>query len=292
MELGILLGGTGLEIPSWERGFELAGEMGYTQVELGGNDVSGGGEKPDLGRCDVDGARRIVDQARAAGLEVSAVQSHQCFPLTDEAALAASVAHTKRMIDLAGACGIPVVHTTTGQRPAGIPEGTMWRMFADVYVDLLEHAEGKGVKVAVEPVFVYAVGNLATTRRLLEVVGREDMYINYDPSHFPYHDESPIPPIVEFASRIVHAHAKDARVEPDPDGAARGTEWEMPGGWKFSFAPPGKGVIDQVAVVRALKGAGFDSVLSLELGHGVPEPELAARKNVGFMRKVLAEAGA
>jgi sugar phosphate isomerase/epimerase len=259
--------------------------MGYTQVELGGNDVGGGGQKPDLGGCDEDCARRVVDMAREAGLGVSAVQSHQCFPLADEGALTASVAHTKRMIDLAAAAGVAVVHTTTGHRPVGIPEGTMWRMFADVYRDLLDHAEGKGVKVAIEPVFVYAVGSLATTRRFFEVVGR-------DPSHFPYHDESPVPPILEFGARIVHAHAKDARVEPDPAGEQRGKEEEMPGGRKFSFAPPGEGVIDHVAVIRALKSVGFDGVVSLELGHGVPEPELAARNNVGFMQKVLAEAGA
>lgn len=291
MELGILLSGTGLEVASWEQGFNLVKEMGYTQVELAGNDVAGKGEKPDLGKSDVAEAKRIVQSARSVGLGVSAIQSHQCFPLTEEGALAASVAHTNRMIDMASACGIPVVHTTTGQRPGGIGDGTMWRMLKEVYDALLDHTQGKGVKVAIEPVFVYMVGNLATLRRLFEVVGRDDLYINYDPSHFPYHDESPLPPIVEFGTRIVHAHAKDALVVPDPEGAERDTVFEVPGGRKFSFVPPGKGQIDQVAVVTALKKAGFDGVLSLELGHGIPNPEQAARDNVGYMRAVLAQAG-
>jgi sugar phosphate isomerase/epimerase len=292
MELGILLSGSGLAIPSWETGFDLAADMGYTQVELAGNDVSGKGAAPDLGKCGVAEARRLVEAAGARGLGVSAIQSHQCFPLADEAALAASVAHTQRMIDLAGAAGVPVVHTTTGHRSAGIPEGTMWRMLCDVYTALLDHAQSKSVRVAVEPVFVYSVGNLATLRRLIEVVGRPDLYLNYDPSHFHYHDEDPVPPIVEFGDRIVHAHAKDAVVAPDTDGSARGTEAEMPGGRKFRFAPPGEGQIDQVAVVRALRAGGFDGVLSLELGHGIADPEATARANVPFMREVLAQAGA
>ena len=289
MELGILLSGSGLEIESWEQGFELAAEMGYTQVELAGNDVSGAGAKPDLGRCDAAEARRIADLARSLGLGVSALQSHQCFPLADGAGLATSVAHTKRMIELAAECRIPVVHTTTGHRPGGIGEGTLWRKLADVYGALLDHASGTGVKVGIEPVFVYMVGNLATLRRLFEVVGRDDLYLNYDPSHFPYHDESPLPSIHEFGERVVHAHAKDALVEPDPEGAARDTESEMPGGRKFRFMPPGDGQIDQVAVVQALREVGFDGVLSLELGHGVPDPEAAARRNVAFMRGIVGE---
>jgi sugar phosphate isomerase/epimerase len=289
MELGILLSGSGLEVPSWEYGFELVKEMGYSHVELAGNDVSGTGEKPDLGQCNTPEARRIVGQARSLGLEVSAIQSHQGFPLTDEPALAASVAHTQRMIDLAAACGIPIVHTVTGQRPGGLGDGTMWRGLKEVYDALLDHAQGQGVKVAMEPVFVYMVGNLATLRRLFEVVGRDDLTLNYDPSHFPYHDESPLLPIAEFGSRIVHAHAKDALVRPDPEGTERGTLFEMPGRRKFSFAPPGKGQIDQGAVVRALREAGFDGVLSLELGHGIPDPEQAARESAAFLRGVLAQ---
>jgi sugar phosphate isomerase/epimerase len=292
MELGILLSGSGLAIPSWETGFDLAADMGYTQVELAGNDVSGKGGAPDLGKCDAAEAKRLVEAAGARGLGVSAIQSHQCFPLGDEAALAASVAHTQRMIDLAAATGVPVVHTTTGQRSPGIPEGTMWRMLCDVYTALLDHAQGQGMKVAVEPVFVYSVGNLATLRRLFEVVGRPDLYLNYDPSHFPYHDEDPVPPIVEFGDRLVHAHAKDAVVEPDTDAFVRGTEFEMPGGRRFRFAPPGEGQTDHVAVVRALRGVGFDGVLSLELGHGIGDPEAAARANVPFMREVLRQARA
>jgi sugar phosphate isomerase/epimerase len=63
----------------------------------------------------------------------------------------------------------------------------------------------------------------------------------------------------------------------------------MPGRRKFRFMPPGDGQIDQVAVVKALREVGFDGVLSLELGHGVPQPESAARKNVAFTRGIVGE---
>jgi len=289
MELGILLSGTGLPVDSWEQGFELARDMGYTYVELAGNGVEIAGDKPDLGRCDLDEAKRLVERASSSDLGVSAVQSHQCYPLNDEPGLAESVAHTKRMIDLASAGGIPLVHTTTGMRPGDMGEGTMWRMLKEVYDELLDHGAGAGVKVAVEPVFAYMVGSLATWRRFLEIIGRDDLYLNYDPSHFPYHDESPIPIIEEFGGCIVHAHAKDAMVAPDPEGTERDTVFEMPGGRKFEFVPPGQGQIDQVAVAKALKDAGFEGVVSLELGHGIPDPEQAARDNVGFMQSVLSQ---
>ncbi|HIE50710.1 MAG TPA: sugar phosphate isomerase/epimerase, partial [Armatimonadetes bacterium] len=105
MQLGILLSGTGYLVPSWEQGFAEAQAMGYTHVELAGNDVSGRGDKPDLGKVEVEEAQRIVARARDWGLSVSAIQSHQGFLQADRAAFEAAVAHTARMLDLAAACG-------------------------------------------------------------------------------------------------------------------------------------------------------------------------------------------
>lgn len=291
MHLGILLS-SGLAIESWESGFETAKEMGYTHVELAANDVEGKGTKPDLGQCpDSAEAAEVVNLARSKGLEVSAFQCHQNLLFDDRDRAERSVAHTERMIDFAAATHVPVVHTTTGKLPEKMSPEEAWEILVRSYRRLCSHAEGMGVKVAIEPVFVYFVGNLSGLQELYSRVGRDDFYMNYDPSHFPFHDESPLPPIEKLGSRIVHAHAKDATVTPDPKGEAKGTEYEMSGGRKFAFSVPAKGMLDQVAIIRALKTAGFDGVLSLELGHGIPDQERLARENVPYLRRVFDEVG-
>ena len=292
MRLGILLSGTGLGIESWQGGMALAREMGYSQVELAANDVGGGGGKPDMGKCATEAAARgVVETARGMGLGVSAFQCHTGYLPGNAAGLPRIVDHAKRMIDLAAAADVPVVHTVSGPPAEGRDEADEWDMLATAYRQLLDHArslDGK-VVVGIEPVFVYRVGNLATTRKLFALVAG-DLAINFDPSHFPYHDEDCVPFIHEFGDRIVHAHLKDAAVTPGVTG--KPNSWPMPtGDREFAFAPPGRGVIDFAQVITALKDVGFDGVLSLELGHGVPEPEQAARDTVTFTRAVCEQCG-
>lgn len=291
MDLGILLGSSALEIESWEQGFDLAKDMGYTHVELSANDVSGKGTRLDLGRCaDLEEVRAVVELARPRGLEVSAFQCHQGLLFADSTQVEISGAHTERMIDFAAATNVPVVHTVSGKLPPTMTADEAWALLTNTYRRLCSHAEGRGVKVAIEPVFVYFVGNLSDLEEIFRRVGRDDFYLNYDPSHFLYHDESPVAAIERLGGRIVHCHAKGATVVPDPKGEAKGTDYEMSGGRKFAFLPPDQGTLDQVAIAHALRAAGFDGVLSLELGYGTPNPEQAARDNVPYLRQVLAHA--
>ena len=288
MRLGILLGGSGLFIRDWESGFAFAKDAGYSCVELAAVDATGGWPGADLGKCgSAAEAIAVADAARAHGLEVSACQCHVEYLQAAGAELRKLVEHTSRMMDCAAAAGIPLVHTVTGP-PA---EADPWPILAELYAELLSHAAGLdgAVQLAVEPVFAYCVGNLATTERLLADVGDDRLGINFDPSHFPYHDESPLPFIRRFAGRIVHAHLKDAVVRP---GAGDGPNtFAMSDGREFAFTAPGDGQIEFPEILSALRQAGYDGVVSLELGHGVPDPADAARRCVPFAQDAAARSG-
>jgi len=138
-------------------------------------------------------------------------------------------------------------------------------------------------------VFAYLVGNMATTARLLDGLEADSLGVNFDPSHFPYHDEDPVPFIRRFGSRIVHAHLKDAVVRDASQDLPNA--FPMRDGRKFAFAPPGEGCLDFARILCALRDTGFDGVLSLELGHGVSDPRRAARRTVGFVRGVCEQCG-
>lgn len=267
MKLGILVGDISrdLGIPLREA-IRKAKGWGYEAVELPASDLSRSDEqyKPDT-------AKALSSFVSDLGLEITGFQCHVGY-LTDD--WRERVEHTRRMIEIADEIGVPVVHTVTGKLPEDMTIPAGFSRLEAVYSELLRFSEGSGVKVAIEPVFVYLVGNHSTLKRLIESVGRDDLYINFDPSHYPYHGESPIPTIKELGDRIVHAHMKDAIVEP-----------------KFRFAPPGGGVLDFREIISALSDAGYDYVLSLELGHGMEDPEGMAKENVTFLSRLLEELG-
>lgn len=267
MKLGILVGDIArdLKMPLREA-VGKAKDWGYDAVELPANDLSKADEQYNLNT-----AKTLAAFVSGLGLEITGFQCHVGY-LGDD--WRTKVEHTKAMIEVAQAIGVPVVHTVSGKLPEDLTFSRGFSRLETVYSELLDFAEGSGVKVGIEPVFVYLVGNHSTLKRLIELVGRDDLYINFDPSHYPYHDESPIPTIKEFSNRIAHVHVKDALVEP-----------------KFRFIPPGKGVLDFREIIMALHDVGYNYVLSLELGHGMEDPEGMAKENVTFLSKLLEKLG-
>jgi len=137
---------------------------------------------------------------------------------------------------------VNLVHTVTGPAPPGGESGAAFERLAAVYDELLDAAAENEVTLGIEPVFAYAVGNLETMRSLAAALGRDELVINFDPSHFPYHEEDPMLFIEEYGPRILHAHVKDGVVEPlertlDEHG------FETPTSKQFKFAAPGTGLL-------------------------------------------------
>ncbi|MGD9518021.1 MAG: sugar phosphate isomerase/epimerase family protein [Armatimonadota bacterium] len=261
---------------------------GYSAVELGACDLAGEFPCADLGTWDAEAAVVLAQSIRELGLDISALQVHVDYVFADGRERERRLDHTRRMIDLAHAMAVGVVHTVSGPLPPGLDEAKAWDDLAEAYDALCSHACAAGVSPAIEPVFVYLVGNLSTTKRLAEAMGRDDLYINFDPSHFPYHREDPEGFLEAFGPRIVHAHAKDARIIPLQIGSPLpANSFYMGNEEAFTFAPPGAGVLDWPAVVKGLQATGFDGVVSLELGHGIPDEVGAARDTARSLQALI-----
>src|ERR1043166_2544017 len=52
-------------------------------------------------------------------------------------------------------------------------------------------------------------------RELFEHLPSKNLGLNYDPSHLVWQFIDPAKPLKEFASRIFHVHAKDARIRSE-----------------------------------------------------------------------------
>ncbi len=288
MDLGLLISVTGLKSPDFVAGAKLAKEMGYTHVELGACRPFGGSDVADLGGTASEDAREIVAEIRDLDLEVSALQCHVDYLSSNLQEVRTRIDHTKHVLDLAVAVDVEFVHTVSGPLPEGMSADEGYACLVEAYQELLEHAADADVRLGIEPVFVYHIGNLATTKALFERLGRDDLFVNFDPSHFPYHREDPVPFIRAYGKRILHAHSKDATVTPlNAEDVAAGRAWDMGGGEQFAFTPPGRGVLDWPAILRALDEVGYQGVLSLELGHGIPDEEQAAREALEYLRPLL-----
>ena len=295
-------------IDSWTAGFRQISEWGYECLELAAN---GPRTEEQLDLCNLrnDEIVGLVAQARELGLEVASFQCHHGYSVADAALLRDEIDHTKRMLDAAAAAGVPLVHTVSGMAPPypamptsallpapeSVPgprmsEQEYWQALRDVYIELLDHAAAAGVKLGIEQVFIYAVCNRETLRRLFDLVARDDLYWNVDPGHFIYHEEPIWPAVREFGRRIASVHVKDAQLYDDPEGKAAGTVFGTPAGRRFDFVPPGTGMVDQVALVRTLREIGYDGVLVLELAKGTPDRGSFTRDFVTAMRQIVDEA--
>lgn len=287
MELGILISVTGLKEKDFVEGAHKAKAMGYTHVELGAVDMGGGTPCADVGQYTPGQAAELAQEIRSIGLGISALQCHVDLCVRDEQQRWQLVQHVSHVTDLARAMDCDFVHTVSGPLPEGQSADEAFPQLAASYDDILE-STAYGVRIGIEPVFVYLVGNLETTRRLFDLLDRDDLYVNFDPSHFPYHREQPLPFIRQFAEKILHAHAKDATVTPlQTREVEAGRAWDMDGGEMFKFAAPGTGVLDWPAIIATLRAGGFDGVLSLELGHGIPDEEQVAAETAQFLRSLL-----
>jgi len=286
MQVGILISITGLKEESFVTGARHAKQMGYDCVELGACDAAGVLTVADLAQMSMSEVEQIAAAVRDQGVEISAIQCHTSFLDEDAADVRRNIDHTKKVLAMARCMDIDLVHTVSGPALPDEDADVGFERLAAVYDELLDAAADNEVVLGIEPVFIYAVSNLETMQALDAALGRDELMINFDPSHFPYHEEDPVPFIEAYGPRILHAHVKDAVVEPlegtlDEDG------FQTPTGKQFKFAAPGSGVLDWPAIIRALRAVGFDGVLSLELGKGIPSEEQVARDNVGFVRKLL-----
>ena len=280
MEQGLLV--SCLEAADLDQALKMTADIGYRHCEISGCPDD---SRPNLASLGVAARKDTIARATELGMSVSAVQCHIHEGYADRrpSVRQAAVDHTRGMIDMCADLAIPVCHTVSGVADDKTHMEKHLDHVAAAMEAVLDHAKDTPVKVGFEPVFVYVVGSLAETRALLERLDeREDLYINYDPSHFPYREEPAEDYIRALGGRIIHAHSKDAVVAPVTPNAMPDEKdrFAMPGNRYFKFTPPGQGVLNWDLIVDALKDVGFDGVISLEMGHGYEGPPVGIAGDV------------
>jgi sugar phosphate isomerase/epimerase len=241
-------------------------------------------------------AGKVRDTLDRTGVEISSLAYYPNNLHPDPAQRRAANDHLKKVIDAAAKLDVPIVGTFVGRDPAlSVPES--FREFRKVWPRLVDYAEQRGVKIAIEncPMLFswdeWPGGtNLASTPavwdEMFSIIPSESFGLNLDPSHLVWlmidHERA----VRDYASRIIHVHAKD--MEIDSEGLYRGGIGALGMGWQVPRLP-GLGVVDWGRFIGQLYRVGYDYVVSIEHEDRAFEgtPELVER---GFFlaRDVLA----
>jgi sugar phosphate isomerase/epimerase len=142
-------------------------------------------------------------------------------PDPDEAA--ATRRHLEQVIRTAPVLGVHQVNTFVGRDPRLSVEAN-WPRFLEVWQPLVRLAEEQQVRIGIENCpMLFTLDewpggkNLAISpeiwRRMFQAIPSASFGLNFDPSHLVWQQMDYLLPLREFASRIFHVHAKDARVD-------------------------------------------------------------------------------
>jgi sugar phosphate isomerase/epimerase len=185
--------------------------------------------------------------------------------------------HLKKVIDAAELLNVQLVGTFVGARPDKSPAENI-KEIGTVFRELIKYAEDKGVKIMIENCPMYhwmqfgLPGNYAYSPELWDALFNEipsrNFGLNFDPSHLYFLGIDRIQAAKDYASKIFHAHAKDAEMILEgryrfgyPGRQLNPKEWDA-GWWRYRM--PGMGDINWEEFISTLHDCGYDQVLSIE----------------------------
>lgn len=193
------------------------------------------------------------------------------------------VEHLKKVIAAAPKVGVGVVNTFIGRDWKQSIEDN-WPTFRAVWPDLIRHAEAAGVRVGIEncPMLFtkdeWPGGkNLAISpsvwRKMFDEIPSAHFGLNLDPSHLVWQMIDAARCVRDFAKRIVHVHAKDARIDHDRlyEVGTLGLMWHTP-------KLPGMGDVPWGPFFSALTDAGYNGPVCIEVEDRAFEGSLEDRK--------------
>ena len=276
--------------PEWtlDEVLGFAAEAGFSSVEVMCW-PPGKAERRYAGVAHLDATRldpaAVGNLTERHGVAISGLGYYPNPLAADPAESAPAVAHLERLIDAAAELGIGVVNSFVGRDPALSVEAN-WPRFLATWGPLIERAEARGVRVGIEncPMLFtkdeWPGGkNLATSpsiwREMFEAIPSPSFGLNFDPSHLIWQQMDYLAPLVEFRDRLVHVHAKDARLDrralDDHGVLAYPKLWHTP-------KLPGLGEVRWGAFLGTLAEAGYDGHVAIEVEDRAFEGSIAKRK--------------
>ena len=210
----------------------------------------GGGERrryAGVTHIDVDAfdPGEVRDILGRHGLEISSLAYYPNNLHPDDAHRDEVNGHLRKVVDAAATLGVEVVGTFVGN-DKDRPLAENLERFRRIWPDLVRHASGQGVKIAIENCpMIFSEdewpggNNLAWSpaiwEQMFEAIPDEGFGLNLDPSHLVWLMIDYERAVYDFADRIFHVHAKDLEVRRD--GLYRHGTFSAGMGWQVPRLP-------------------------------------------------------
>jgi sugar phosphate isomerase/epimerase len=260
-----------IEVMCWPKGKAERRYAGVTHIDVTG--------------FTADDAKRVQDTMAKTGVAISGL-GYYPNPLTaDRGEAEVYVEHIRNVIRAARLLGLGVVNTFIGRDPAKSVDDN-WPRFLEVWRPLVQFAADHGVRIGIENCPMSFTKdewpggkNLAISpaiwRRMFNDVGLDNLGLNFDPSHFVWQRMDYCAAMREFASRLFHMHAKDARIDVERLNQvgilAHPLEYHTP-------KLPGLGDVDWGKFFSTLTETGYDGPVCIEVEDRAYEGALERRK--------------
>ncbi len=239
----------------------------------------------DVTSLDPERVGRIQETLSSHGVSISGLgyYPNPLSPDRDEAKIAAE--HLLKVIDAAAILGVNIVNTFVGRDPSKTLDEN-WPRFLETWRPIVAHAERRSVRIGIEncPMLFgkdeWPGGkNLATSpaiwRRMFADIPSPNFGLNFDPSHFVWQRMDYAEVLHEFRDRLVHIHAKDARLDhkalQDHGVLSFPKLWHTP-------KLPGLGDVNWGRFFGALTDAGYDGPVAVEVEDRAFEASIERRR--------------
>jgi sugar phosphate isomerase/epimerase len=309
VDLGLLIDPR-LDRP-WEQALDLAVRNGVTHIEpCGGGHVPKHYVDPGLLANDEDELGRFRDSIAARGLTIAALGCYGNPIHPDEGRAQAAHEDFVATCAIAERLGVQRVTVISGV-PAGGPHDRApnW-IIPSIYADL-EHAyrwqwedrlipywreactvaAAHGVTICMEPIGGFMVYNAQTFLRLRDACG-ETLSANVDPSHLWWMGIDPVLLVEQLRGTIGYAHAKDVALDARRvarDGVAPACRYDDWDGRTWTYRAVGFGHPESFwkELFTALRRAGYDGPVSIEIEDSFMTADEAVEKSVDIVRRAM-----
>ena len=193
------------------------------------------------------------------GLEMPAIAGHTSLLDPDTKQHAANMKRLKATVELAADMTmgelVPCLDTTPGGKPDDWNE--IKERLLNETGNLVDFGAQLGVTLAMEPHIGCCLCDMERTLWLLEQINSPYLKLNYDISHFDVAGIPTAESVAALAPHTIHTHVKDQRgTTPD-----------------FEFLIPGEGDFDYVEYLNAMREAGYDDYITVEVSIMVQKRE-------------------
>jgi inosose dehydratase len=176
----------------------------------------------------------------------------------------------ERAAELAASFGAGRLVVGGGARRAAGTTDQDYDRLADALDRVTDIAEGHGLEASYHPHLTTIVESPDELERLLP---RTRIGFCPDTAHLAAGGGDPAELIRRYPDRVRHVHLKDLRQDP------------------LQFLPLGQGVLDFPDILQAVREAGYDSWLLVELDAYDGDPREAAEISKAYLDKLLEDAG-